>query len=260
MGSYDLSVIESFFKPVLLMLPRIAAVFTIVPFLSSHVLSGLVRSSLILMLALFFSPMIIDQLPEYSTALWLLIVLKEALIGIMLGLSFSIFFWAIQTVGELIDFQTGAGNASFFDPISGHAGGPTGNFLVQLLTTLFITIGGMLIMLGILVDSYQIWPVTSFFPDIGKVLVHFVVHQGGTLLSWIVKLAAPVILVLLLAEIGLGLVNRFAPQLNVFIFSLPLKSYLATLMLLLFLMFIFDLLQGFLKPGNDALNFMRSVL
>jgi type III secretion protein T len=178
----------------------------------------------------------------------------------MLGLGFGIFIWAIQSVGDLIDFQTGAGNALFFDPVGGHEGGPTGGFLGWLAITLFVSAGGLLAMLGVVVDSYRLWPVASFFPDLGKVLEEFAIRQGDTLFLWIVKLAAPVILVLVLVELGMGLISRIAPQLNVFVFAQPLKSLLATLMLMLFLFFLYESLQDFMRPSNGVLEFLRSAL
>ena len=74
------------------------------------------------------------------------------------------------------------------------------------------------------------------------------------------KLASPVIVVLLLVELGMGLVGRIAPQLNVFVFSQPLKSLLAHLMMLLFLFFVYESLQEFLRPENGLLDFLRTTL
>jgi type III secretion protein T len=189
-----------------------------------------------------------------------LIAAKEALIGVLIGLGFGVFIWAIQSAGDLIDFQTGAGNAAFFDPAAGHEGGPTGNFLGWLVITLFVSAGGLLVLIGVLIDSYRIWPVASFFPKIGAVIEQFAVRQGDSLFLWIVKLSAPVIFVLLLVDLGMGLVARIAPQLNVFVFAQPLKSLLATLMMLLFLFFLYDSLQIFLRVDNSVLNFLRSTL
>jgi type III secretion protein T len=144
--------------------------------------------------------------------------------------------------------------------VAGHENGRTSEFLGWLAITLFVSAGGLLAMLGAIVDSYRIWPVASFFPDTGLVLEQFAVRQGDTLFTWIVKLAAPVIFVLLLVELGLGLVGRVAPQLNVFDFSQPLKSLLATLMLMLSLFFVYESLQEFLRPQNGVLAFLRGAL
>ncbi|HEX6706136.1 MAG TPA: type III secretion system export apparatus subunit SctT [Albitalea sp.] len=258
-GSVEITAIEGFFAPVVFAMPRIAAMFMVVPFLSGGLLSGLPRNGVLMMLAIFMSP-VVGDVHGASLPLLAVIAAKEALIGALLGLGFGIFVWAIQSAGDLIDFQTGAGNAAFFDPAGGHDGGPTGRFLGWLVITLFVSAGGLLTLVAVLVDSYRLWPVASFFPKLGAVLEEFAVRQGDTLFLWTVKLASPVILVLLLAELGMGLVGRIAPQLNVFVFAQPLKSLLAALMMLLFLFFLYDSLQVFLRPDNGVLAFLRSTL
>jgi type III secretion protein T len=255
----ELAAIQAFVEPVILTTPRLLALFSVVPFFSGELVTGLARGSLLLMLAVFMSPAA-GPMPDMSAALMLFIAAKEAMIGVLLGLGFGIFIWAVQSAGELIDFQTGASNAMFFDPAAGHEGGPTGRFLGWLVITLFVSAGGLLALLGVVIDSYRIWPAASFFPNVGAVLEQFVIRQGDTLFLWVVKLAAPVIFVLLLVELGLGLVGRSAPQLNIFVFSQPLKSLLASLMLMLLLYFLFDSLQMFLKPENGVLDFLRHTL
>ena len=255
----ELAAFESTFTSAAMALPRLFSVFAVVPFLSGKMISGLTRNGLLVMLALFMAP-VAGDMPSLSIGMWLLIAAKEALIGLLLGLGFGIFIWAVQSVGDLIDFQTGSGNASFFDPVGGHENGPTGEFLGWLVITLFVAGGGLLAILGVIVDSYRLWPVLSFFPDLGKVLEEFTIRQGDTLFLWIVKLAAPVLLVLVLVELGMGLIGRVAPQLNVFVFSQPLKSLLATLLMLLFLYFIYESLQEFLRPSNGVLEFLRLAL
>jgi type III secretion protein T len=259
MNGFDFSAFENLLGSVALTMPRLFAVFVVTPFLSPNVITGLSRNSLMLMLALFMSPLA-GNLPPMPVVMWVAIAAKEAMIGVMLGLSFGIFFWAIQSVGDLIDFQTGSGNAAFFDPVAGHDNGPTGEFLGWVVINLFVSAGGMLALVGVVIDSYRLWPVATFFPDVGAVIESFAIHQGDTLFTWIVKLAAPVILVLMLVELGAGLIGRVAPQLNVFQAAQPLKSLLATLMMLLFLFVLWDSLQQFLRPENGVLEFLRSAL
>ena len=255
----ELAALESTISAAALTLPRLTAIFAVVPFLSGRMLTGFVRAGLLAMLALFMSP-IASGIPPLSIGMWLLIASKEALIGLLLGLGFGIFIWAIESVGDLIDFQTGSSNAAFFDPVAGHENGPTSEFLGWLVITLFVAAGGLLALVGVIVDSYRLWPVASFFPNVGKVLEEFAIRQGDTLFLWIVKLASPVILVLVLVELGMGLIGRVAPQLNVFVFSQPLKSLLATLMMILFLYFVYESLQQFLRPSNGVLEFLRLAL
>lgn len=250
---------EQLFLSVMITLPRLLALFLVAPFLSARLLTGPARNGVLLVFALFLTPLVGDM-PPLSLGHTMLIIGKEALIGGLLGLGFGIFVWAIQSVGDLIDFQTGSANAAFFDPVGGHEGGPTGAFLGWLVITLFVAAGGLASMLGVVFDSYRLWPLHSFLPDIGRVLEEFTIRQGDTLFLWIVKLASPVVLVLVLVELGLGLINRVAPQLNVFVFSQPLKSLLATLMMMLFLFFVYDSLVEFLRPSNGVIQFLKNAL
>lgn len=252
----EVAALDNAFYAVLLTLPRLGALFAVVPFLSGSMLTGMVRAGLLMLLAMFMAPMLGD-VPPLPAAQWLLIAGKEALIGLLLGLGFGVFIWAVQSVGDLIDFQTGSGNASFFDPVAGHENGPTGEFLGWAVICLFVSGGGLLALVGTVIDSYRLWPVASFFPDPGAVLEQFVVRQGDTLFHWIVKLASPVLLVLLLVELGAGLIGRSAPQLNVFQAAQPLKSLLATLMLVLFMQLLYESVQQFMRPDNGVLPFLR---
>nr|WP_297350455.1 type III secretion system export apparatus subunit SctT [uncultured Caldimonas sp.] len=257
--SLEILAFEKWFAATALTLPRISGLFAVVPFLSARMMPGTTRNSIVLLLAIFLSPLAGD-IPPMTLGMWLLVASKELFIGALLGLGVGIFIWAIQSVGDLIDFQTGSSNASFFDPAAGHENGPTGEFLGWLAMTLFVVAGGLLAMLGMVVDSYKLWPIASFFPDLGQVLEQFAVRQGDTLFQWIVKLSAAVILVLLLVELGMGFISRAAPQLNVFVFSQPLKSLLALLMLALLMFFVYESLQSFLRPENSVLEFLRHAL
>jgi type III secretion protein T len=165
----DTVLLEGWFTSATLALPRLLTIFATVPFFSGQMVTGGVRAGLVAILVIFISP-VVGDVQTLSLGLWVLIAAKEALIGLMLGLGFGVFVWALQSVGDFIDFQTGSGNAAFFDPVAGHENGPTGQFLGWLAITLFISAGGLLAMLGVIVDSYRLWPVTSFFPEPGGLL------------------------------------------------------------------------------------------
>ena len=103
--------------------------------------------------------------------------------------------------------------------------------------------GAVLLMLAALYKSYTIWPVfvdgISFTPGAPLQILGTV----DDMLKVTVVISAPVIIVMFLATIGLGLVNRTAPQLNVFFLSMPVKSALGVAMLIVYLPFIMDMLM-----------------
>ena len=130
-----------------------------------------------------------------------------------------------------------------YSPLNGSQVSTTGIFFTQIVSTLFFVGGAVFIFLGALYKSYALWPVftegVSFAPDTPAQIL-------GTLdgmLRTTVVISAPVIILMFLATIGLGLVNRTAPQLNVFFLSMPVKSALGIAMLIIYLPFILDMLM-----------------
>ena len=136
-----------------------------------------------------------------------------------------------------------------YSPLNGSQVSTTGIFFTQIVSTVFFVGGAVFLFLGAIYASYQIWPVFSgmagFVPNAPETLL-------GTLdgmLKKTVVISAPAIIVMFLATVGLGLVNRTAPQLNVFFLSMPIKSALGVAMLIVYLPFIMDMLM-YTKEGD----------
>ena len=253
--------IYNMLRPMTLVFPRVMPIMVIVPAFSPTVVTGLVRNGFLAVMAMFIAPALdFHSLMTVPPLVWIAVVLKEALIGILLGFAFSTVMWAIAAAGTMIDFQTGSGNASFFDPMGGHEGGPTAGFLNLLAVTLFVTGGGLNLMLAALFESYRVWPVDSFAPHFGNALLPFAERGLAAVMLWTVKLAAPVVIVLAVVELGFGLIGRAMPQLNVFIMSQPVKSAVAVLMMALFLPFVYSSLHGFLGPDSGLVGLLKSML
>jgi len=261
MQGFDPHSMEGLFRQALLVLPRLLPIMFIVPVFSGRVVTGMVRSGFIAILAVFVAPSMAGAaMNVQGGGLWMALALKEALIGVLMGMAFGALLWAIENIGHLIDFQTGSGNASFFDPVAGHESGPTASFLSFMAVTLFVTGGGLHVMLGAFFESYKLWPIERMLPSASVALEQFAVHEADSVLGWTLKLAAPVVIVLVVAELGIGLINRSVPQLNVFLFAQPVKSLLAVLMMVLFLSFVFESLRTFLAGNGEMVWLLRALL
>ncbi len=248
-------------RPAIIVLPRVMPIMMIVPAFSSTILTGLVRNGFMAVIILFIGPALdISTLRDLPPLMWAGLVAKEALIGILLAYAFGAVMWAIATAGSLIDFQTGASNQSFFDPIAQYQAGPCAGFLNLLAITLFVTSGGLNLLLSALFASYRLWPVASFAPHFGPALLPFIARGATSIMMWTVKLAAPVVMVLVLVELGFGLVSRAMPQLNVFLMSQAVKSAVAVLMMALFLPFVYSTLHAYMGPDNSLLDLLKSML
>jgi type III secretion protein T len=93
----------------------------------------------------------------------------------------------------------------------------------------------------VLFASYAAWPVVSFWPQVADPkFALFFLRQVDLIMYYTVLLAAPVVMLTFLTDLGLGLINRFAPQLNVFFLAMPIKSGLAIFVLVIYFTTLMD--------------------
>ncbi|MBC8658965.1 SctT family type III secretion system export apparatus subunit VscT [Vibrio parahaemolyticus] len=243
-----------------LTLPRLIACFIFLPILSKQMLGGaMIRNGVLCSLALFIFPVVNEQtLPAETDGLWLIVILgKEVLLGMLIGFVAAIPFWAIEATGFLVDNQRGAAMASMFNPTLGSQSTPTAVLLTQTLITLFFSGGGFVAFIYALFKSYTTWPILGFFPMVTDAWVSFFYDQFQQLMWVGVLMSAPLVLAMFLAEFGLALISRFAPQLNVFFLAMPIKSAIASVLLIVYLGLMMDhfeaLFYGITRFG-DQLN------
>ncbi len=225
---------------------RPAVAISTVPFLHRGAVISMVRNSMVLGFMIPVLPLVMSyHLPGRQTTIFVLLLLaKEALIGFLIGFLISIVFWAAQCAGGVIDMQRGAFFATMPDPVSKIETTPIGSLLFNLATILFFACGGFREMIGAIMDSYRAWPVDRCLPHINQKLVDFIGQQLVRGLNLAVLLAAPIAISTLTADLALGILNRFAPQVNIFMISLVVKSAIATFIMVLYISFLVKYLQG----------------
>ena len=255
-----------------LAMARIGGAFAICPSLAESMIPGVARRAATLAFAVLAVPFIHAGMPPGEPLWWgfAFLAFKEALIGFLLGFFGAIPFWVAENVGNFIDNQRGATMGEVYSPLSGAQVSTTGIFFTQIVSTLFFTTGAVFLFLGAIYKSYALWPVfpaaATFQPSTFQPFNPFFapdapVQMLGALdgmLRTTVVISAPVIIVMFLATIGLGLVNRTAPQLNVFFLSMPVKSALGVAMLIVYLPFVMDMLM-YTKDGA-ILDPVRAIL
>jgi len=157
---------------------------------------------------------------------------REAIVGTILGLLLALPFLVFHAIGSLVDTQRGAGVGAMLDPFTGVEATELANLMQMASVVVFLLGGGMLPLLEVLQQSYALVPMGSdVLPDLGA--IHGFV---GIVLVAALRMAAPVLLLLFLVDVLLGVLSRFAQQLNAFSVALAVKSLLAFLALLLYLM------------------------
>ena len=136
-----------------------------------------------------------------------------------LGFSAAIFFQLFVIAGQFIGMQMGLGFAAMVDPGNGVQVTVWSQFFLMLVTLSFLAINGHLLLLEILIRGYQIVPPLT---EIDIATFSFqLVQMGGWMFLGGVLMAIPAVVALLIVNLAFGIMNRSAPQLNVFALGFP---------------------------------------
>ncbi|WP_428943392.1 flagellar biosynthetic protein FliR [Pantoea sp. FN060301] len=244
-------------------LARVLALIMTAPVLSEKSISRKVKIGLGLMITWTLIP----SLPPTNVTLfsvggfWLLI--QQILIGAAIGFTMQFAFAAVRTAGEVIGLQMGLSFATFFDPSSRLNMPVLARFLDLLAMLLFLTFNGHLWLISMLSDSFHTLPIGAE-PLNGNAFLALTNSAGLIFLNGM-RLALPLITLLLTVNLALGLLNRVSPQLSVFAIGFPVTLSLGivfiSLMMPLLAPFcehlfseVFDLLAGFLSelPNKNS--------
>jgi type III secretion protein T len=258
----DLDPIRHFLIVFSLCMVRLTAACAVTPFLSTSLIDSRTRNSVLFSWGIIIYPIVAPSMSGAIPPVMDLIglVAKEVVIGILFGFLAAKVFWLAISIGFFIDNQRGASMASVQDAGTGESTSPFGLFLEQALTVLFYSGGGLTLFLGGIFESYALWPIGSFFPQFGDAFPGFILGMVDDLMRLVVVFSAPVIIAVFVSEFGLGLMNRFAPQLNVFVLAMPVKSLVAMIVLVLYLPFLLTHLGQDFRKISRLTAFFEGVL
>lgn len=234
--------IQIFLGALALSQPRILAMCSMLPLFNPQLLPGLVRYSLCAALGLVLVPMLA---PHYAaqdpgTIDLLLLMAKEVFVGLVLGFLVAIPFWVFEAIGFVVDNQRGASLGAVINPATGNDSSPLGILFNQAFLVFFLVGGGFALMLSLLYDSFRLWDPWAWSPALRMDSVPLMLDQLSRFMRLMFLFASPAIVAMFLAELGLALVSRFAPQLQVFFLAMPVKSALALLVLVLYMNTLFE--------------------
>jgi type III secretion protein T len=228
-------------------LPRFVAVFTILPLLAREAMPATLRMAVVSSFAIFIAPSLVDGVLQPREAMATLgIVLKEVFIGVAIGFVLAIPLWAVEAMGDLCDTQRGAAIAQTLNPLTGHETSPLGELFNQAIVTFLFVIGGFVLVLGVVYDSFGIWPVFGWWPQFTQEAPRLLLQVLDGYMRLTMLLAAPVVFCMFLAEAGMAIVSRFVPQLQVFFLAMPVKSGIAMLVFAVYAVVLFDYAHGML--------------
>jgi len=223
--------LKSMFMLLALSAARLYALVQIFPPMGDQGLQGAVRNGIVLLMALFIAwgqpAAVVADIDTFQLAG---LVIKECMLGLVLGFAASIVFWVAEAAGALIDNQAGYNSVQQSNPMSGSESTPIGNVMAQLAQSVFWMLGGFTVLMAVVFQSYAWWPMGKMLPDGFAMLPGFLEQYVTYLMRMTVTLAAPVLMVLVLIDVGFGLIAKTAEKLEPNNLAQPIKGAVALLM------------------------------
>lgn len=234
---------------------RFGFALVLVPLFSPETIPPLVRNSLIMTLgacAFIMAPPIDPATLGAFT--WARLLLKEAATGLVIGFFFGTILWAMEAAGEIVDVKIGATLGQIIEPQAGNQVSLNGALLGRLAHVLFASAGGIMLLVGTILESFAIWPMTADWPTLDMRGLAIFEGEFSRLMVLSVLFASPAIVFLYVIDAGLGLLNRFAQQLNVFSLSLSIKAWAAGLLMLMLVPVFAEAVFRDLATRNDLVR------
>jgi flagellar biosynthesis protein FliR len=215
---------------------RALALFTSLPVLGTRTVPLRVRISLAALIAIAAQPTLPPLAPEVASVVLgspqsLLLVLQQVVIGLSLGFAVRVVFAAVEYAGEVTGLQMGLNFAGFFDPVSATSATASSRFFGTMVAWLFIVMGGHLIVIAALVQSFSAFPVgPEPFAFVRQMQPH---RWGAEIFATWLWIALPLVTMLLFVNLVLGAISRVAPQINIFAIGFPITLSVGLLGLLM---------------------------
>lgn len=213
---------------------RVAGFILFNPILGRSNIPAAFRTGVVLVLSIFVTSITEQQPPAPSGAVELFVLLLlEIFIGFLLGMAVSIFFYVPQLAGSMIDTQMGMTMNQMYDPGSQANLSVTGQLLNIMMILLFFVEGGHFTLLRLFLTSEQIVPFGQVSISLDAYDLLLELFAECTLLG--IKLCMPILAAEMVSQVGMGVLMKVIPQINVFVINIDLKV-LVGLGLLLMLM------------------------
>ena len=149
------------------------------------------------------------------------LLMKEFVVGYMIGYVMELFFFAITFGGYIIDFQLGLSMSTVYDPQSNSQVAVTGSLLQTWFMLLFFAVDAHLALMKIMVTSAEIVPYGGIVitTNLGKRVIELFLECA----ELGVRLSLPILAAEFLVEVGIGIMNKVVPQISIFVINIQIK-------------------------------------
>jgi flagellar biosynthetic protein FliR len=234
----DVGVLSKYIPNFLFILLRASIFVSLLPFFGSRSFPAQFKIGFAIAIALVLTPVVEFEITESNIPI---LVFKEIIFGMALGLSVRFVFMAIDLAGQAISFSMGLAVANAFDPEFGQTA-EVARLQGIIAMLLFLAMDAHHDLIYVFVKGYEFLPA-------GQANIRGLMQEGISLGSKVfimaVKIAAPVMTGMLIASILFGFLYKAAPQINIFFVSFPVYIFLGFVLLLLSIPIFMHVVGGY---------------
>lgn len=207
-----------------LVLLRVSAIIVMIPVISQATVPVKIKAALSIIIAVIIFPLVAPQMPPIKNVHFIQLIflmMGEMLIGLTIGFAARLVFAAIQIAGDIIGFQMGFSVASVIDPMSSAQVSVITELQYMIAMLVFLAVNAHHLFFQAIVQSYVLITPLSF--HFSGQLMQFIFDISRDMFVIALKIAAPIMAVMIFTNVALGVVARTVPQMNIFIVGFPLQ-------------------------------------
>jgi len=244
----------------LLLIIRASGLLLAAPILGHASLPVPIKAGLVILFAIITFPSVdVAAIPAVGTNAELAaLVVRELMVGVLLGFFFSLLFRAAELAGAMAGFQVGLAISQAFDPSSGGQVSVIGRFWILIASLIFLAINGHHLIISAFNDSLRVIP-PGMVP-LRAETAELVMKYSAYVFVLAVKIAAPVLVTLILMDVALGTIAKMMPTMNIFIVGFPLKIGIGMVVVAVSLPIVAYVLEKSTSYFNHAVNEMMLTL
>ncbi|NRP75563.1 hypothetical protein ILFOPFJJ_06486 [Ensifer psoraleae] len=244
---------------------RAMGIMMVLPVFTRTQIGGLIRSCLAVAFALPCLAHVSDGLraldPETRLIQVTLLGVKEIFVGLLLGTFLGIPLWSLQAAGEFIDNQRGITSPSASsDPATNSQASAMGIFLGVTAVTIFVASGGLEAVVSALYGSFQIWPVYRFHPTLTAQGAMELLRLLDRIMLTTLLVSGPVVAFLMLVDLSMMILRRFAPQFKSSQLSPMIKNIGFPMIMIAYTAYLIEGMSLEITQANGALEWMGKLL
>ncbi|WP_342568245.1 flagellar biosynthetic protein FliR [Psychrobacillus sp. FSL K6-4046] len=244
----------------LLIIARVSAFMITLPLFSHRTIPAThkIAFAVILSWMMYYT---MDVSPFEINGEYILLIIKEVMVGLFVGLLAYIILSAIQIAGGFIDFQMGFAIANVIDPQTGAQSPLIGQFLNIIALLLLLALNGHHLLLDGIFYSYQFIPMETTWLAFGQEnYVEFIMKTFAGVFAVAFQMSIPIVATLFLVDIALGITARTVPQLNIFVVGFPIKIGVTFIVLLVMMGVLLAVMQKVFEMMIIAMRDLMIIL